>query len=346
MRHLAAVIICGLLISLLLACIGFLPIFEVPFWLLFGWARFLWRVAPEITMNWIGLLTAIVCLALLMGGSQLLLQSLARQMPNPGTTEDAPARRWPFRWTLSLIGVVVLMFVAGISAVGITHQTAWLINSPEPLVDSSSEAANRMMSSNRIKQIVLAGHNYQDDHGTLPPGATFDAHGRALHSWQTFLLPYLEQQKDLNLRINFKVAWNEPENRHFFETPVQAFLDPAVKASENASGFALSHYAANARLLGGDVPRSLKNIPDGTSNTIFAGEAEGNYKPWGYPANWRDPALGIHAGPDSFGGPFPGGAVFAFADGSVHFLVKGIDPKVLKALSTPDGGEEIKNFDD
>jgi prepilin-type processing-associated H-X9-DG protein len=91
----------------------------------------------------------------------------------------------------------------------------------------------------------------------------------------------------------------------------------------------------------------MSDITDGLSNTLLAGEVNGNFKPWGYPANWRDPALGINKSPDGFGSPWRRrkGANFLFADGSIHFIQDDIDPVILKALSTPDGGE-TSNSDD
>src|SRR5262249_45237366 len=121
----------------------------------------------------------------------------------------------------------------------------------------------------------------------------------------------------------------------------------AVEEQQDREGFYLIHYAANIRVMGGDTPRSFKDITDGVSNTILAGEVADNLKPWGYPANWRDPALGINKSADGFGGPWKTrrGVQFIFVDGSWHFIKEDIDPATLKALSTPDGGESVK-FED
>lgn len=121
------------------------------------------------------------------------------------------------------------------------------------------------------------------------------------------------------------------------------YLRPGINRKRDAAGYALSHYAANARMLGGSELRTMQSVKDGTSNTIMAGEVVSNFKPWGDPTNWRDVDLGINRSWFGFGSPSPGGASFLFVDGSVHFLKNTIDAQVLKALSTPDGGETISS---
>lgn len=126
-----------------------------------------------------------------------------------------------------------------------------------------------------------------------------------------------------------------------------AVLNPgiAIDATAGADRFGLAHYAANARILSGNRTAKLVEITDGSSNTIMAGEVAANFQPWGHPVIWRDPATGINKSPDRFGGPWNrGGAMFLFVDGSVHFISGAIDPQVLRALSTPAGGEEVPDF--
>ena len=335
----AAALASGFLVGL--SCL--MP-FDLLFNLAAGWTLFLYRVVPQVTVSPSGLATAAVCLVLLAFGMQQFLAWLYPQVRKAEETEP----RWQWRWTFALLGVVVLMFVAGISATGITHQTSWLVTSPDPIMSHGSvrEAANRMSSSNNLKQIALAAHNYADEHQKIfPPGGTCDARGTMLHGWQTALLPYIAQEA-LFREIRQDIPWNDSTNAPHFRTVIREYLQPAAKPQPKPDEFAPSHYAGNVRVLGGTSPWALEKITDGTSNTLLAGEAAGNYKPWGYPANWRDPALGINRSPDGFGGPFPNGANFSFADGSVRFLSDKIDPGVLKALSTPNGGEEIKaDFD-
>jgi hypothetical protein len=88
--------------------------------------------------------------------------------------------------------------------------------------------------------------------------------------------------------------------------------------------------------------RPLKEFTDGTATTLLIGEVNANFEPWGRPGNARDPARGVNTSPYGFGGPLgAGGALFGMADGSVRFVGEGISPAVLRALSTPDGGEAI-----
>src|SRR4051794_1481798 len=62
-----------------------------------------------------------------------------------------------------------------------------------PATRSSSQAARRSQCVNNLKQIALALYNYEQAHNALPPAYIVDAKGRALHSWRTLILPYLEQ---------------------------------------------------------------------------------------------------------------------------------------------------------
>jgi prepilin-type processing-associated H-X9-DG protein len=197
-----------------------------------------------------------------------------------------------------------------------------------------------MQSTNNLKQIGLGLQNYHEKARSFPPGATFDASGQPLHSWQSMLLPYVERQ-DLYDQVDFNCRWDGPSNLPVFRTRVPPYLNPGVSSEQDAAGYALSHYAGNAKVLGGNVPRTIADIKDGGSATILAGEIAAGFKPWGNPTNWRDPALGINRTPGGFGSPFKGGANFLFVDGTVRFLKDSIDPGVLKALGTPAGGESI-----
>jgi len=77
---------------------------------------------------------------------------------------------------------------------------------------------------------------------------------------------------------------------------------------------------------------------------FVGGEVKSEFKPWGSPTNWRDPQIGLNKSPHGFGGPWKGGMTnLVMADGSVRPIHEDIDPVVLKALSTPAAGDEVKS---
>ena len=85
--------------------------------------------------------------------------------------------------------------------------------------------------------------------------------------------------------------------------------------------------------------RCQRCIADGAANTIMAGEVVGQLPAWGHPTNWRDPAAGLEGRPDQFGSPWKQGVNVLLADGGVRTLSRDTDPRVLRALATPAGGE-------
>ncbi len=343
------VLVVVVVLCVLMMCMGFFLPIDVIGNLLVGWAFFLVRTVPEVSVSWDGLATAVVCLVGFALGLHLFLRWLAGAIPEqvegdePGPFPTA----WKARWTAMVVGLVVLLFASGIAATGVAHQTGWLLNGSVIEEYGGREVMRRVQSSNNLKQIGLGLHTYLAEHGTFPPGGTFDATGRGLRGWPVELLPYIEQEALYNA-INFDLPWDDPRNATVFQTELQVYLNPGYPDEDDRvgpDGYALSHYAGNAWLIGGARPRSIEAIPDGTSNTLMGGEVPARFRPWGHPANWRDPALGINRSPDGFGGPFQNSANVLMADGSVRFLRNTIDPAVLQKLATPAGGETISPED-
>jgi hypothetical protein len=211
-----------------------------------------------------------------------------------------------------------------------------------PAIQAKREAVWRLQSANNLKAIGLGLQNYHDGNQGFPPGAIADKAGREHHGWQAPLLPYVEQM-EVYKQVDFNVPWNDSKNRVPMQTQVASYVSPGIAEIKDAAGYALTHYAGNSQLFRPNRAFRISEITDGTVNTILAGEAAGNFQPWGHPENCRDPGNGISAGPDSFGRPhFPPVAGFVMCDGSVRFLSRNIDPKILKALATPAGGETVE----
>ncbi|MFN9374007.1 MAG: DUF1559 domain-containing protein [Planctomycetaceae bacterium] len=301
-----------------------------------GWMSFLSRVVGKISISWVGVLSALVWGGGFVAGLHWFAQwfTAARQVESGEKGRTV----WPWRWTLSIAGLIVTAFAAGIALTGVAHQTLWLLTSPEPLT-RPPESLARVLSRNNLKQTGLAMWNLHDLEGQFPAGATFDSAGRPLHGWQTALLQLLGQDAVAH-RIDRARPWNDPVNSRALRQPIPEYLNPAYSAPQFATErLAETHYAGNVLMLGDQRLRAVQDIPDGLSNTMLVGEIRDRFVPWGRPRNVRDLQLGINQSPDGFGSPFSGGGHIMMADGSVQFLSENVDPKVLRYLATPAGGE-------
>lgn len=169
-----------------------------------------------------------------------------------------------------------------------------------PAVQQAREAARRSQCRNNMKQIGLALHNYLEAFGRFPPEAIWafsPPGGGAMQprnfTWITMLLPYLDQAPLYN-SINFSAPiWlqNTSTGQRIVASPLPILLcpsDPGIGAAPQ--GMSVTNYSGaegydwwsrGSDSLGGvftlNVATSIKDIPDGTSNTIAVGEtcAEG-----------------------------------------------------------------------
>jgi hypothetical protein len=170
----------------------------------------------------------------------------------------------------------------------------------------------------------------------LPAGSTLDSYGHALHGWQTALLPWLER-KNLYERIDITQPWDSFRNATCFKEQVTEFLNPSLNSEPiDSSGYAATHYSANEFVLGGTDPRRDLEFGNGKSKVIVAGEAAGNFPPWGRPGNWRDPRFGLDQSPDGFGGGRrTGDTMVLMGDGSVRAFTASTDQEVFRSMADP-----------
>jgi prepilin-type N-terminal cleavage/methylation domain-containing protein len=173
-----------------------------------------------------------------------------------------------------------------------------------PAVQKVREAAARTKSTNNLKQLALAMHNYQDSKGELPNNGAWDYccwHWGPLTfppyvnngwnnappmpqiadacGWIYKILPYIEQGNLYN-------QWS-------YTAPIQTIMDPGRAATglsvipvdptnvfpNNTDNFAgpVSDYAANALVVGS------------AENTTSTGSS------WSYPPNWANGPPGFNA---------------------------------------------------
>jgi Protein of unknown function (DUF1559) len=196
-------------------------------------------------------------------------------------------------------------------------------------------AANRAQTSNNLKQIALAMHNYHDAYGHLPPPAIYSKDGKPLLSWRVALLPFLEGD-NLYKQFNLDEAWDSPHNHKLLAQMPKLFADPNVETTEPATVYQ-AFVGPGAFFEGAKELKFVADFPDGMSNTLMIVEAA-KPVPWTKPEDLLyDPAKPL----PQVGGHTPGGFSATFCDGSVHVLRQNIKESVLRALITRNGGEVI-----
>jgi prepilin-type processing-associated H-X9-DG protein len=329
---------------LVIACVVVMGLWlnaDVTTVLLLGWLSFLGEVSPRVSVDLPTVELACAAFALFVAGIHWIGVASARRRREQGVT----CARWKVRWSLASAAVVIVLFASGICLVGIVHQTAWLLTDEKPRYGEMLkwEFEPRYASSlHQSRMISLGMTSYQDSEREFPAGGTFTAEGEMLHSWETRLLLFMFYAMP---ELDLSRSWRDERNVAVFRGVVPAFINPGFRVAElkDGEGFGLSHYAANARVLGPNRALKPSEMTNGTANTILIGEVNSNFRPWGHPVNWRDPAKGINRSPDGFGGPpRSGGVNFVMADGSVRFVSDHVDSKVLRALASPRGGDAIE----
>ena len=166
-----------------------------------------------------------------------------------------------------------------------------------------------------------------------------------MHGWHTALLPYLEEQA-LFEQIDLSRAWNDSVNRPPMATSVPYFLRIEYESDRLpmlSGSYAVTHVAGNRLLFGDARIERFDDVTDGLSSTIMAGNAAGQFLPWGHPLGWRGCEFTPNEDDRGFGSGHQGGCHVIMADGAVKFITDNIDRKLWSDLFTPQGGEEIEN---
>ncbi|MFN6052013.1 MAG: DUF1559 domain-containing protein, partial [Planctomycetia bacterium] len=123
------------------------------------------------------------------------------------------------------------------------------------------EAAQRASSTNNLKMIGLAMHNYDATYNGFPPVAISDKKtGKPLLSWRVALLPYLDED---NLYRQFKLdePWDSEHNIKLAAKMPKVYTHP----TKNKPGDNKTHYRVfygNGAVFDMNKPCSFRDITD------------------------------------------------------------------------------------
>jgi len=203
-----------------------------------------------------------------------------------------------------------------------------------PAVQSARNAAQRMSSSNNMKQIALAMHNYHDTYNRLPPPAITSDTGEPLLSWRVALLPYLEGG-ELYDRFKLDEPWDSDHNIALLAEMPSSYADPGLSLEP---GLTIYHAMVGDRFMFHPTTKSsFRDVTDGLSNTIMA--IAGNQfsaTPWTSPDY-----LEIDSENPTELFDRPTGFLAAMGDGSVVTISAEVDNDQINAALTRDGQEPI-----
>ncbi len=264
-----------------------------------------------------------------------------------------------------------------------------------PAVQQAREAARRTQCNNNLKQIGLALHNYHDTFSKFPL-STVDT-GLSRSSVFAAILPYLDQSNSYQ-KYDFSRGNSDPVNLAVVSQVIPAYLCPSAVirravpiAGCDANNRAPGTYAVStgsgdpwgtqasgapnngAIVNAGTGSTSMRDMTDGTSNTLLAGESAWNFPDYTFTSG---PCVGqVRWGFTYWSSPYPLATAFTTlgpfnpktmsgdsrrlsnfrsdhtgvvnmlrCDGSVRFVSENVDHGLLDAAATRAGGEVVGEF--
>ncbi len=220
-----------------------------------------------------------------------------------------------------------------------------------PPVGPTREHGRRTQCKNMLMQIGLAMHNYHETWSHFPASAA----GDPAISWRVALLPFLGGPVPLE-KYDPRAAWDAESNLKLATRMMEHYRCPSNHVQQDAQGRWFTAYSmpTGPHTVGANPKGTqIREIADGTSNTLLVVEACGSQIVWTEP---RDVDVSVQPTGINLKGNAPGhsagwlssyhagGTQVLLADGSVRFLSAQTDPAVLKKLATVDGGEVVGDY--
>ncbi len=256
---------------------------------------------------------------------------------------------WGYRCAFTLVELVIVLAILGL-----------LLGLLLPAVQRVREAARRTACLNNLRQLAIASHHYQANHGHFPVGCTEwraggDTGKRQL-AWSVWLLPMLEQDT-VYQQLDLTQGFDSPANASAAATEIAVFQCPSTDMKSASALRGRSDYGGiyGERIMSPnhppkgtmliDRPVRFTEISDGSSNTLLIGEDAGwPDGEWINGRNIFDQAFAINRAPsfeNDLRSQHPGGVNVGFADAHVKFLNETMEIELLAAICTRAGGEPV-----
>ncbi len=211
--------------------------------------------------------------------------------------------------------------------------TGRLVSAAAPLLGGVSAAQARQQSSNNLKTLAIAMHNYHDTYKRFPAAVQLGPKGTP-RSWRVTLLPFLDELEMYD-QYRQEEPWDSPHNRQVTARMPDVFRAPLdERDSQHTSYFVLSGPGA---VFDEHKQTGFHHITDGTSNTIMLVESK-QATHWAKP---EDIAFEAEGPLPRVGGWYERVFGAALCDGSSLFLPQAIHPQNFRNMILKDDGQVV-----
>jgi Protein of unknown function (DUF1559) len=217
--------------------------------------------------------------------------------------------------------------------VGDTAMTAIGIGLLLPAVQQVRVAAGRISSTNKLKQIGLAMHNYHDTNGALPPAAICDKNGKPLLSWRVAILPFIDEQELYN-KFKLDEPWDSENNKKLIPLMPKTYNDPMLAPPAGMTNYRVIYGKDCA--IGLQKSLTLLGIADGCSNTGLVFQMADTTiwtKPDDFEYDKNKPL------PKVF--PYASGFLVLLADASVRSMPRSTTEKTVRLIIEANDGQVV-----
>ena len=263
--------------------------------------------------------------------------------PDHQPGDSSPPQKWSAKRFLTDRFLEILVVVLVLSGLYLLLR---------PFMRSIWQAAEFGPTSNRLREIGLACHNYDAAEGELPANS-YAANGTPLLSWRFHLLPHIGED-DLYRQFKLDEPWDSPDNIRLLDRMPDMYRHPDERGNRRTThyrGFTQPGAVFERRpprsmsgaILGGplvDVKtrHSLANFEDPLAETILVVETEEAVE-WTRPDELDAtpgkpfPVLAVHGNPPL--------VLVLMADGSTRRFKPTLPETMRRSLTTHSGGEKL-----